>query len=154
MPRSSTRGRSTGLHRRRSRGTRDYMEIKRAARSRPARDRRMVHRHGPHRSAVPGARSGACRRRQRHLRARRPHRLAHASARPDADRHRRLRPGAARGGPIEEIRPGDVVWFAPGEKHWHGAAPTTAMTHIAIQERSTARSSTGWSRSATSNTGG
>ena len=39
------------------------------------------------------------------------------------------------GGPIEEIRPGDVVWFAPGEKHWHGATPTTAMTHIAIQER-------------------
>jgi quercetin dioxygenase-like cupin family protein len=38
------------------------------------------------------------------------------------------------GGPIEEIRPGDVVWFAPNEKHWHGAAPTTAMTHIAIQE--------------------
>jgi len=38
------------------------------------------------------------------------------------------------GGPIEEIRPGDVVWFPPGEKHWHGAAPMTAMTHIAIQE--------------------
>jgi quercetin dioxygenase-like cupin family protein len=38
-------------------------------------------------------------------------------------------------GPVEEIRPGDVIWFAPGEKHWHGAAPTTAMTHIAIQER-------------------
>jgi quercetin dioxygenase-like cupin family protein len=38
-------------------------------------------------------------------------------------------------GPIEEIRPGDVVWFSPGEKHWHGAAPTTAMTHIAIQEQ-------------------
>jgi len=38
------------------------------------------------------------------------------------------------GGPIEEIRPGDVVSFAPGEKHWHGAAPLTAMTHIAIQE--------------------
>jgi len=38
------------------------------------------------------------------------------------------------GGPIEEIRPGDVVWFEPGEKHWHGAAPTTGMTHIAIQE--------------------
>ena len=38
------------------------------------------------------------------------------------------------GGPIEEIRPGDVVWFAPGEKHWHGAAPTNAMTHVAIQE--------------------
>jgi quercetin dioxygenase-like cupin family protein len=38
------------------------------------------------------------------------------------------------GGPIEEIRPGDVVWFPPGEKHWHGASPTAAMTHIAIQE--------------------
>jgi len=38
------------------------------------------------------------------------------------------------GGPVEEIRPGDVIWFPPGEKHWHGAAPTTAMTHIAIQE--------------------
>jgi quercetin dioxygenase-like cupin family protein len=35
---------------------------------------------------------------------------------------------------IQEIRPGDVVWFEPGEKHWHGASPTTAMTHIAIQE--------------------
>jgi len=39
------------------------------------------------------------------------------------------------GGQIEEIRPGDVVWFEPGEKHWHGATTTTAMTHIAIQER-------------------
>lgn len=39
------------------------------------------------------------------------------------------------GEPVEEIRPGDVVWFAPGEKHWHGATPTTAMTHIAVQER-------------------
>ncbi len=39
------------------------------------------------------------------------------------------------GGPIEDIRPGDVVWFPPGEKHWHGASPTTAMTHIAIQEQ-------------------
>lgn len=38
------------------------------------------------------------------------------------------------GGLIEEIHPGDVVWFEPGEKHWHGAAPDTAMTHIAIQE--------------------
>jgi quercetin dioxygenase-like cupin family protein len=39
------------------------------------------------------------------------------------------------GGPIEPIQPGDVVSFAPGEKHWHGAAPTTAMTHIAVQEQ-------------------
>jgi quercetin dioxygenase-like cupin family protein len=38
------------------------------------------------------------------------------------------------GGPVEEIRPGDVVFFPPGEKHWHGATATTAMTHIAIQE--------------------
>jgi quercetin dioxygenase-like cupin family protein len=38
------------------------------------------------------------------------------------------------GGPVEEIRPGDVVMFAPNEKHWHGAGPVTAMTHIAIQE--------------------
>ncbi len=39
------------------------------------------------------------------------------------------------GGPIEEIHPGDVVWFPPDEKHWHGATATTAMTHIAIQEQ-------------------
>jgi quercetin dioxygenase-like cupin family protein len=39
------------------------------------------------------------------------------------------------GGPVEEIQPGDVVCFAPSEKHWHGAAATTAMTHIAIQEK-------------------
>ncbi|MGO6692454.1 cupin domain-containing protein [Rhizobium johnstonii] len=39
------------------------------------------------------------------------------------------------GGPVEEIRPGDVVSFAPAERHWHGASPTTAVTHIAIQEQ-------------------
>jgi len=39
------------------------------------------------------------------------------------------------GGRVEEIRPGDVIWFAPGEKHWHGATPATAMSHIAIQEK-------------------
>ncbi|MEO9131202.1 MAG: cupin domain-containing protein [Sphingomonas sp.] len=38
------------------------------------------------------------------------------------------------GGPVEEIRPGDVIWFAPGEKHWHGATATTGMTHVAIAE--------------------
>ena len=38
------------------------------------------------------------------------------------------------GGPVEQIRPGDIVWFPPGERHWHGATATTAMTHIAIQE--------------------
>lgn len=47
------------------------------------------------------------------------------------------------GGPVEEIRPGDVVWFPAGEKHWHGASPDTAMTHIAIQE-SIGRSPVTW----------
>ena len=46
------------------------------------------------------------------------------------------------GGPIEEIRPGDLVWFAPGEKHWHGATPTTALTHLAIHERQDGQSVT------------
>jgi quercetin dioxygenase-like cupin family protein len=39
------------------------------------------------------------------------------------------------GGPVEEVHPGDVIWISPGEKHWHGTTPTTAMTHIAIQEQ-------------------
>lgn len=39
------------------------------------------------------------------------------------------------GGPVEEIRPGDVIWISPGEKHWHGAAAATAMTHLAVQEK-------------------
>src|SRR5262245_34836842 len=39
------------------------------------------------------------------------------------------------GGPIEEIHPGDIVWFSPGEKHWHGATPTNGMSHIAIHEQ-------------------
>ena len=43
------------------------------------------------------------------------------------------------GGPVEEIRPGDVVWFAPGEKHWHGATLIGAVTHIAIQEKKDGR---------------
>ena len=38
------------------------------------------------------------------------------------------------GGPVEEIRPGDIVWFEPGEKHWHGASPAVSMTHVAISE--------------------
>jgi quercetin dioxygenase-like cupin family protein len=56
------------------------------------------------------------------------------------------------GGPVEEIRPGDVVWIPPGVKHWHGAAPTTAMTHIAIEEKLDGKV-VGWSMSARSNTG-
>lgn len=68
------------------------------------------------------------------LRAGRPHGLAHRPARPDPGRQGRLRLGPARRRPVEEIRPGDVVWIPPGEKHWHGATATTAMTHIAIRE--------------------
>ena len=44
------------------------------------------------------------------------------------------------GGPVQKIRPGDVVWFSPGEKHWHGATPTTAMTHISIVEQADGQS--------------
>ena len=61
--------------------------------------------------------------------------MAYPSAWTDAHRHSRLGWVQREGGPVEEIRPGDVVWFAPGEKHWHGATPTTGMTHIAIQEK-------------------
>jgi quercetin dioxygenase-like cupin family protein len=68
-----------------------------------------------------------------HVRTRRTHRVAHASAWSDAGRVG-LGWVQREGGTIEEIRPGDVVWFPPGLKHWHGASPTTAMTHIAIQE--------------------
>jgi len=56
-----------------------------------------------------------------------------------------------RGGLVEDICPGAVVWIAPGEKHWHGAAPSTSMTHIAIQERQDGSVGDGWSRLATSN---
>src|SRR5881409_1022502 len=55
------------------------------------------------------------------------------------------------GGPIEEIRPGDIIWFSPDEKHWHGATPTKAMAHIAIQEALTAKWSSGWSKLPTKN---
>jgi len=56
------------------------------------------------------------------------------------------------GGSIEEIRPGDVIWFPPGEKHWHGATATTAMTHIAITESLDGKNVDWMERSATSNT--
>ncbi|MGI8956057.1 MAG: (R)-mandelonitrile lyase [Chthoniobacterales bacterium] len=57
------------------------------------------------------------------------------------------------GSPVEEVRAGDVVWFAPNDKHWHGASPTTAMNHFAIQEALDGkvvrlRSCLGWARSA------
>jgi len=55
-------------------------------------------------------------------------------------------------GPVEEIKPGDVVWCPPGEKHWHGAAPTTAMTHISVWNKSMTSPRTGWNMSAMNNT--
>ena len=61
--------------------------------------------------------------------------MAHPSARSDPDRDSGRRAGAGLGGPIEEIRPGDVVRIPPGVKHWHGASPNTPMTHIAIVEQ-------------------
>ena len=48
------------------------------------------------------------------------------------------------GGPVEDIRPGDLVWFAPGERHWHGAAPDCAMTHLALQEADETGSAVTW----------
>lgn len=56
------------------------------------------------------------------------------------------------GGPVEEVHPGDVIWFPPGEKHWHGATPTTGMTHIAIQEAVDGKVVDWLDTSATSNT--
>ena len=56
------------------------------------------------------------------------------------------------GGPIEEIRPGDVVWFEPGEKHWHGASPRPPCNTSPSTKRWTAKPSTGWKRSATNST--
>jgi len=79
--------------------------------------------------------------------------LAHPSAWPDLDRHRWCRLGSAMGGPVQVIRKGDVVWIPAGVKHWHGATPTTTMTHIAFRSNWTAEQWTGWKRSRTSSTG-
>jgi quercetin dioxygenase-like cupin family protein len=61
--------------------------------------------------------------------------MAQPPAGPDPDRDGWLRLGTTLGGSLEDIRPGDVIWFPPGEKHWHGTTAITAMTHIAIQEQ-------------------
>ena len=71
---------------------------------------------------------------QRPLHPGRAHPLAHPSVRADDLRHRGHRPLPARRRTGQEIRPGDRVFFEPGENHWHGAAPNRFMTHIAIQE--------------------
>lgn len=81
-----------------------------------------------------GTRTSTCKRRQCHVRTGRSNSMAQPSAGSNSIRDGRLRLVTKMDGPIEEIRPGDVVWFPAGEKHWHGASPTTGMTHIAIQE--------------------
>jgi hypothetical protein len=96
---------------------------------------RVVHGLGAHRFAVPGQRAGARGRCHRDVRTQCAHGLARAFVRANVDRHLGCGRVQRDGGPIEEIRPGDVVWFEPGEKHWHGASPTTAVTHVAIQEQ-------------------
>ncbi len=96
---------------------------------------KLVHRHGSYRPAVRQVRAG-------------PRRGASVTFEPGARTAWHTHPlgqtlivtagcgwAQREGGAVEEIRPGDVVWFPPGEKHWHGATPTTAMTHIAIQEK-------------------
>ena len=110
------------------------MEIKRSG-SQPSGKgvRGLFHRYGLDRSTVRGTRPGSCSCRKRYIRAGGPawhtHPLGQALI---------VTSGFGWvqrwGGPVEEIRPGDVIWFPPGEKHWHGATPSTAMTHIAIQE--------------------
>ena len=84
----------------------------------------------------PSARysSGARRRQRGDIRAGRPDGVAYPPPRPNPDRDRRRRTGSAFGRSDRGNPAGDVVWFEPGEKHWHGASPTTAMTHVAIQE--------------------
>ena len=61
--------------------------------------------------------------------------MAYSTARPNTHYRFWLRSRAKLEDPIEEVRPSDIVWFPPGEKHWHVATPTTAMSHIAIGEQ-------------------
>jgi mannose-6-phosphate isomerase-like protein (cupin superfamily) len=91
----------------------------------------MVHRHGSRGSNVSGGRPVTPQRRSSYFRTWWPDHVALGQTLIVTSG---LGWVQCAGGPIEEIRPGDVVWFPPGEKHWHGATATTAMTHIAITE--------------------
>ena len=82
--------------------------------------------------------------RARALHPRRPYRLAHPSARSDDLRHRGRGPCQREGGPVETIRPGDRVFFEPGENHWHGAAPNRFMVHVAMQQADESGSPVTW----------
>ena len=96
---------------------------------------RLLHWNGSRRPVVSGARSRTRLWRGCHVRTRCADGVAHTPL----GQTLVVTAGFGRvqrwGGPIEEIRPGDVVWFPPSEKHWHGASPTTALTHIAVQEQ-------------------
>ncbi len=94
----------------------------------------MVHRHGSDRSAIRRERQCSCCRKRGDVRARRAHCLAHAPVGSTLIITFGRGWVQREGRPVEEVRPGDVVWFEAGEKHWHGASDTTAMQHIAIQE--------------------
>src|SRR5713101_6557670 len=96
---------------------------------------REFHRLGTDRSPVRSARSRSCLWRIGDVRTGRAHGVAYPSAGADVDRHLRMRLDAVLGEPKEEIRPGDVIWCPPGKKHWHGATPAIAMSHIAIVEK-------------------
>jgi len=108
----------------------DHQEFPRDQR----RTKRLVHRQRLHRHDRRRFGSLAAGRGQRSIHPRRPHRLAH----PPLGQTVYVTEGIGRcqreGDPIEEIRPGDRVFFEPGENHWHGAAPNRFMTHIAMQE--------------------
>ena len=95
----------------------------------------VLHRRGPDHSTVRCERAGTGDRRFGDVRTWCTVGVAHPPARADAYRHGRHGPGQRWGDALEEIRSGDVIWIPPGQKHWHGAAPTTGMTHIAIQEQ-------------------
>jgi hypothetical protein len=95
---------------------------------------RILHWFRTRRSSVPGERSVTHVWILRHVRARCPLCMAYPSARPDPGRDGWHWPGTALGWADRGNTAGDVVWIPPGQKHWHGASPTTAMTHIAIQE--------------------
>ena len=96
---------------------------------------RVVYGDGAARSPVRGTGARARGRRERDIRAGRAHCLAY----PPAGQNLIVIAGCGwaqrEGGPVQEIRPGDLVRFAPGEKHWHGATASNAMTHIAVQEK-------------------
>ena len=110
---------------------------------------RLVHRRRLHRRRRRPRRHVHDRGRARALHARRAHRLAHPPARPDDLRHRGRRALPARRRPVEVIRPGDRVFFEPGENHWHGAAPDRFMVHIAIQQADESGSPVTWGRHVT-----